>query len=226
MNALDELTVRRTSADIVFSALYDEIVGLSMLPGEKMSEADIAKRFGLSRQPVREAFSRLSKLGLVSVRPQRSTLVRHFSLTGIQNARFIRTAVELEVLRKACRDRDVAFDARLQDNIAAQRRAVDTDDTASFHTLDYEFHRLLCCAAGSEFAFETISSNKAQVDRLCMLSLTTRAAMEDLYADHIDILEGLQSGAAAQVETAIRRHLDRLSPTIEKIYQSHRDYFE
>ncbi len=225
MDALNELTERRTSADVVFDALHKQIVSLEILPGTKLSEAEIAKRFGLSRQPVREAFSRLNGLGLITVRPQRPTIVRHFSLAAIENARFIRTAVELEVLRCAVSDRDTSLDAPLRDSLAAQRHVIDANDAEAFHQLDYDFHKLLCRAARREFVFETISAKKAQVDRLCMLSLTSKAAMEELFVDHAEILDGIWDRDAQQVEIAIRRHLDRLTPTILQLHEVHRDYF-
>ena len=217
---------RQTSADIVFAALYDEIVDLSLLPGTKMSEADVAKRFDLSRQPVREAFGRLSKLGLVAIRPQRPTIVRHFSIQEIQNARFVRAAIELEVLRSACSDRDTSFDAQLDKCMADQSTAIAANDADTFHVHDYNFHRLLCATAKADFAFEIISASKAQVDRLCMLSLTSQAAMKDLFEDHVEILDCVRMGKKAKVESTIRRHLDRLSPTIEKVRETHPDYFE
>ena len=225
MAALDA-SERRTSADIVFDQLYDEIVGLDLLPGAKMSEVEVAKRFGISRQPVRDAFSRLSNLGLLIVRPQRSTVVRHFSMDAIQNARFIRIAVEAEVLRRACAQWDDAHDVALQENLDAQARAIEAEDAEAFHRLDYEFHRLLCQGADAAFAFETIAANKAQVDRLCMLSLTSRGSMAQLHRDHLDIMAAIRDGDRTEVDRAIRLHLSRIQPTIEAIYESHRDYFE
>lgn len=217
---------RQTSADVVFETLYEEIVDLSLLPGTKMSEVDVAKRFDLSRQPVREAFGRLSKLGLISIRPQRPTIVRHFSLQEIQNARFIRAAIELEVLRSACDDRDTEFDPLLDRCMADQQSAIAASDAEAFHAHDYDFHRLLCATARADFAFEIISANKAQVDRLCMLSLTSQESMETLYVDHTEILEFVRQGKKSKVEGAIRRHFDRLTPTIETVFKTHPMYFE
>lgn len=225
MTRIDTIAERRTSADIVFETLHDQIVSLEIMPGTKMSEVEIAGRFGLSRQPIREAFSRLSNMGLLQIRPQRSTIVRHFSLQDIQNGRFIRKAVEVEVLRQACRDRDTAFDDALRDSLEQQKKATQGNDAETFHQLDYEFHRLLCLAARTEFAFETIAAQKAKVDRLCVLSLTSQAAMQMLFDDHVEILDGVFAGQVQGVDEAIRRHLDRLSPTIEQIYETHRDYF-
>ena len=61
---------RRTSVDVVFEHLHDAIATLELLPGDKISEAEIAAQFGVSRQPVRDAFSRLENLDLLLIRPQ------------------------------------------------------------------------------------------------------------------------------------------------------------
>ena len=66
---------RRTNADDVFDYLHEQINLLKLLPGTRISEVEIADRFDVSRQPVREAFIRLSNLGLLLVRPQRATVV-------------------------------------------------------------------------------------------------------------------------------------------------------
>lgn len=226
MNSLDQASERQTSADLVFGKLYDDIVGLTLLPGTRISEVEVAKRFDLSRQPIREAFGRLSRMGLIKVSPQRPTVVRHFSLDDIQNARFIRTAIEADVVRLACKDRDTDVDAAVDANIAAQEKAVSQGDAEQWHQLDYDFHRLLCRGARSEFAFELIAASKRQVDRLCVLSLTSQSAMETLLKDHLELLAAMRAGNRSKADKALRRHLDRLTPTIKSVYEKHPDYFE
>lgn len=221
-----EVLERRTNSDLVFETLYDQIIKLELLPGTKMSEADIARRFGLSRQPVREAFTRLANLKLLLIRAQRATIVRPFSREIIANARFIRAAIELEVVRAFATQRDKVLDATIQANMAEQKDAVDAGDAERFHSLDYDFHRLLCEAAGKPFAFQLIAENKAQVDRLCMLSLTDQEAMGQLYADHEALLRCAMAGDVPGATEVLRTHLERLTPTISEVYAKHRAYFE
>ena len=113
---------RTTGSDLVFEQLFDQITKLKLLPGTKISEAEVAKTFGYSRQPVREAFTRLAGLNLLLVRPQRATIVRPFSRELIANARFVRAAIELEVVRAASSDRDTSIDPKLKSNMKAQAR--------------------------------------------------------------------------------------------------------
>jgi len=217
---------RTTSSDVVFDELFEQITRLELLPGTKISETEVAKSFGYSRQPVREAFTKLAGLNLLLVRPQRATVVRPFSRQLIANARFLRTAVELEVINSAAFDRDTSFDAKLKANLREQADAIVANDVTLFHDLDYQFHKLLCASARQAFAFDVIAANKAQVDRLCMLALTSKAVMEVLYEDHQELLKALFSCDSVSASEVLRRHLGRLNPTIDAIYTTHKAYFD
>lgn len=216
----------RTTTDAVFDQLYDEISSLRLLPGSRISEAEIASRLGVSRQPVRDAFNRLGNLGLLSIRPQRATEVRGFSMDAIRNARFVRLAVELEVVTRACEvwtsEHSVALDAQ----IALQHSAVDSGTTDGFHALDYDFHKMICTFSGYALAFETIENCKNTVDRLCVLSLRKANEITAVIEDHEDILAALSARSPEAARAAVEKHLSRLDTTIEEIHTAHANYFE
>ncbi|MGJ8610318.1 MAG: GntR family transcriptional regulator, partial [Octadecabacter sp.] len=161
MTNMTQTRDRRTSVDVVFDHLRDEIASLRLLPGDKISEAEIAAKFGVSRQPVRDAFSRLENLDLLLIRPQRATEVKRFSTREIEKSRFVRIAIESEVLRRAAAACDAMGAAQIDAALAIQAAVVDMGDYAKFGKLDYEFHKTLCDIAGVDFAFEVISEEKA-----------------------------------------------------------------
>lgn len=226
MTQIEAIPDRRTSADIVFEELLERIVSLELLPGRKMSEVDVASQFGVSRQPVRDAFSKLETMGLLLIRPQKATVVRKFSTPTILNARFVRTAVEIEVLRRGVQDRDTSVDTLIEANLEEQGKAIEALDPDKFHALDYDFHQLLCRSADCMFAFKNISESKAQVDRLCMLSISHKQGMKVLLEDHRKIYTALTSGDEEGVMAATRTHLARLDATIESVRESYGEYFE
>lgn len=219
------LSDRQTAADQVFAALYDRIAALILEPGTRISETQVASEFGVSRQPVREAFNRLGAAGLLRIRPQRGTQVQKISRSGIEAARFVRLAIELEVLREASRhwtaDLAPGFAAVLRDQAAAAR---DMDHKA-FHGLDEEFHRLLTMAARQPQAFDVIRKNKAPVDRLCVLSLKNADEMATLVVDHQRILDAVSSADTKAAQAALRHHLSRLTATINAVSARHQTYF-
>lgn len=217
---------RRTSADVVFDNLRGEIVSNTLTPGTKISEVDIASRFGVSRQPVRDAFSRLANQDLLLIRPQKPTEVRKFSLSKVTQARFVRLAVELEVVRNASAIWDEGCAGTLEKNLERQRRAVAAADVEGFHDLDYEFHKLICELSGNGMMFETIQFYKAKIDRLCMLSLGEASEASDLLRDHERMANAILAGDVGEAENVVRLHLSRLDETIREIREEHADFFE
>ena len=217
---------RRTNADDVFDYLHGEIVSLRLLPGTRISEIEVAGQFDVSRQPVREAFIRLANLDLLLVRPQKATIVRQFSSEKIKRARFIRMAVECEILRRACRSATPLHHERLRKDLEDQQAAIEGRDVERFHALDYDFHEHLCDAGDSALMIGTIAENKAAVDRICVLSLSEPATMEELLEDHTLIADALRRRDESELIGAIKSHLSRLDDVIAGIRNSHAEFFE
>ena len=221
-----DILERHTTTDRVFERLHEEIVTLELLPGTKLSEAEVARRFGVSRQPVRDAFNRLSNLELLLIRPQKATKVRGFSIERIAHARFVRLAVELEVIRRACAVWDDRSARVLERNLDRQQRAIDAGRPEEFHALDYEFHELLCDLGGCPLMVETIKGCKQKVDRLCTLSFGREGEAATLLEDHRKLAGALSEGSAEAATAIAREHLDRLDDTIAEIQRTHSEYFE
>ncbi|MCV3272819.1 GntR family transcriptional regulator [Roseobacter sinensis] len=226
MQGFSDVLERRTTTDLVFDQLRDEIVSLELLPGAKVSEADVARRFGVSRQPVRDAFNRLESLDLLVIQPQKATKVRGFSMERIDHARFVRLAVELEVIRSACAIWDPSREAALQENLDEQQAVIDAGKPEAFHALDYAFHKLICELGGHPLAFGTIEECKQRIDRLCMLSLGRAREAATLLEDHKEIAAALNRRDAETAAQVARRHLARLDDTIAEVHRTHAEFFD
>lgn len=226
MVQVNQIGERRTSVDDIFDYLYEEILSLGLRPGDKISEADIAARFGVSRQPVRDAFSRLANLDLLLIRPQRATEVKRFSTREIVKSRFVRASVEKEVLRLASQNCDAKGAALLDAALIKQDAAINAQDVDTFGVLDYAFHQTLCGIAKAEFAFDIIMAEKSKVDRLCKLSLSKQDRMPELLDDHRAIAEAVKTHNAAAAVEAGALHLSRLDETIAWISATNASYFE
>lgn len=220
------LSDRRTTVDDIFDHLHEMIMSLKLRPGDRLSEADVAAQFGVSRQPVRDAFSRLANHDLLLIRPQRATEVRRFSMREIEKARFVRQAVDTEVLRRAAVNCDAEGAALLAAELAKQNEALTSNDYEGFGKLDYAFHKTICVIAEADYAFDVILTEKSKVDRLCMLGLAKEQRMPELIEDHRAIANAIEANDA---ETAVEKgvfHLSRLDETIERITQTNANYFE
>lgn len=204
---LDDLRPRRVT-DQVFEALYKRVIDLGLPPGTKLSEAEIAAQMGVSRQPVRDAFYRLSQQGFIEIRPQRATIVTAISEESILQAQFIRLALETACLRKAARQLTADHLAALDRLIEQQEAAAISDQRAEFHALDDQFHHDICAYTGLEFAWTLIKENKGHMDRARYLSLSFGAPMA--LAEHREIMAALHARDADRAVAACERHLGRI----------------
>lgn len=131
-------------------SLEDEIATGALLPGTRLEEPDLARRFSVSRTPVREALQLLLAEGLVEKRPNRGvfvTLVQPDRLSAMFEAmaELEGTCGRLAAERMTSADRQ-RLDALHQD----MGHLVRTGDVAAFHRQNLVFHEILYQAARSD----------------------------------------------------------------------------
>ncbi|OSQ35956.1 GntR family transcriptional regulator [Thalassospira mesophila] len=204
--------------------IRERIVCADLLPGVRISEAELARSYDVSRQPVREAFIKLADEGLLEIRPQRGTYVRKISVSSVLDARFVREAIEADIASYvASNPADGAID-RLRELIAAQRSAM-KNDAKSFLSLDHDFHRCLAESAGKTYAWKVVEDVRAQLDRVRFLSYF-QFSMEDIVAQHEAILTAIEAGDAQQAGAAMRRHTREILLTLPDIAKSRSELFD
>ncbi|QYO76324.1 GntR family transcriptional regulator [Devosia salina] len=218
-------TNTETMAMRVVTALRDDIVTMSMKPGDVISESDIAKRYGVSRQPVREAFIRLAQQGLLLIRPKRATVVKKISPDGVRQSRFIRESIEVEIIRRVAAHPGKEAAEVLEKLIADQEAASSANDSRRFHKLDELFHRTLARLAGVEYAWQLIDDHKMQLDRVRYLTLGVSSSQRAI-AEHKQIAEAVAKGDVVGAEAAMRAHLARAEVLLGQTIEDFPDYFE
>ncbi len=211
----------------VTEALRQAIVEMRLSPGEMLSEQDLARQLGVSRSPVREAFIKLSQSGLVRVLPQRGTQVVKISRAGVEDARFIREAVECAVVREAAARADPTMIAALD----RQPRPPEAGPALEckprrFLALDEEFHRLLAEAAGRPAAWEMIQDVKPQMDRVRFLDMAQATPRHVVLAQHVVIVEAIKAGDPVAAEMAMRQHLSEILRSLPQLMAQYPELFE
>lgn len=206
--------------------LRARIIDLSIKPGERLSEADIAERFQVSRQPVREAFIALMRAGLVDVQPQRGTVVVKLSVRRMLDARFIREAIEVAIVRRACEHFDAHYIDRMRMLIDEQMRAVDGEDNETFLHLDNMFHIALADGAGCSAAWAAVEMQKAHMDRVCALTLHSPGRSAVVVEQHIAIVDAVEAGKAETAVAAMSHHLNEILRAVAGVEITYSDLFE
>src|SRR5882724_10031994 len=217
---------RASIAEQVFRTLRSSIITMRLTPATALSEQDIADRLKVSRQPVREAFIKLSEIGLVRVLPQRGTYVVKISAKAVTDARFVREAVECAIARRASQGIARHAIAALRAIIADQRKAARMGDVEQFFVLDEAFHRGLANAAECAYAWKVIEEAKAQMDRVRFLSIPDATPTERLIVQHRAILDAIAAGRGAAAEQAMRDHLREILKSLPRLSRAFPDMFE
>ena len=209
----------------IYADLRAELVSLKRLPGEPISEADLAKSYGFSRTPVREALGKLADEGLVEIFPQSGTFVARIPLAALPETIVIRKALEETSARlaaeRAQRSQIIALLAELE----RQREACRAGDRNAFHQADESFHRAIAEAAGYLGIWTLVEQVKVQVDRYRRLTLPQEGRMARAIREHAAIAAAIESGDGAHAADAMGAHLDRLLSDIPNFRRLNPEYF-
>jgi GntR family transcriptional regulator, rspAB operon transcriptional repressor len=219
-------TTSETAAARIERELREAIVRLELLPGARLSEQEIATRFGASRQPVREALIALAKSGFLEARPNRGTVVVKISVQQMLEARFVREAVEVAVVRRAAEHFDPMMREQMVANLRQQEEVVDSEDPDAFRLLDARFHANLAKGAGCGLAWHTIIDTKAQFDRVGNLMQINRDNRALLLEQHKAIMDAIDAHDADTAEAVMREHLYYILRDLPAAAEMYREWFE
>ena len=209
----------------IYRYLRKDIVECTIPPGTLLSEKEISTRFNVSRQPVREAFIKLAENGLVQFLPQRGTFVQKISVKRVADGRFIRSAIECSIARRAAELATAEQLLMLEHNISRQKLAAQHNQTSEFLALDDQFHQLLTEIADCPLAWETIENIKATMDRVRFLTLSKVSPPESLITQHEKIYQAIADHNPESAEKAVLVHLQEMIHTITPIEQQNQDWF-
>jgi GntR family transcriptional regulator, rspAB operon transcriptional repressor len=208
------------SVGSIHAMIRQDIIALRLRPGTRVSENELARRFGTSRTPVREALFRLVDEGLIVVRPQRGTFITPISLLAVRRARFMREAMEVAILRRAAEQGLSAQSRKGAENAIADQEEA-RDGPESFTRADDAFHRAFADGIDMGNIWAVLEREKSQFDRLRFLSLPNVTPVSTLISQHKAILVAVLKGDIAAAERAAREHLSEVLKVSDTLVATH-----
>lgn len=209
----------------LYRHLRESIIRGELQPGQALSEAEIARQYSTSRQPVREAFIKLAEERLVIIQPQRGTFVVKISVADVLDARFVREAIEVAVAQEAATSAPPTAIKELR-HLIEQQKAVAHGHNDEFLALDEEFHRTIALSVGRAHAWRVIEGIKAQMDRIRYLSLDDATPIPLLIEQHARMVDGIEAGDPTAAAAATRSHLREIIISLPNIAARFPDVFE
>ena len=225
MNQLIQLDRYRQAAPQLYDALREQIVTLQLKPGDVLSRTEIARQFGVSQTPVRDALMKLEQEDLVDVFPQAATRVSKINLRSAQQAHFLRLSVELELVHRFAIQQNERVNLELKAIMSDLKRCAKGKDSLGFIQADRQFHHVLYEYADLMEIWALIQGRSGHIDRLRHLHLPADGKMQQIIKDHQDITDAILSGRPDAAQSAVRKHLSGTLAQAEWIKQIHPDYF-
>ncbi len=214
---MSEPSSKRTEASVLTDRLRDEIVSGAVAPGAKLKLVPLARRYEVSRGPLREAASRLAAEGLVTIEDQRGFRVAPISRADLLDVTHTRQRVEALALRDSIEHGDLAWEGRvlaarhmLERVTPTAEGPVDADAHEAFRTHHLAFHEALVDACPSTYLLRFREHLYVLTERyrnLAVVAPGPAGAARDIAAEHQAIAEAAVARDADRACALMGAHL-------------------
>jgi len=185
-------------------------------PGDKLNEAALALKLGVSRGPVREAFRMLDEAGLVRTEKNRGVFVRDIPLDEAIEIFELRATMEEAVGRRLAASMTPEQQQEIATLVHAMEDAVKAADSHSYHLLNLQFHDRLVDMAGNRKLAAIYRKLVKEISLFRRLNLAGRNVLPDSAHAHWEILEAIKTGDPDTAGRALFEHaMNSRTRTIE-----------
>ena len=194
-------------SDRLREAIEEQIATGKLLPGSRLDEAELAKRYNVSRTPIREAINLLLGEGLIETRPRRGVVVSR--VTPQRLIEMFEVMAELEVMCAQLAARRMSEDelAAIEKAHEACQGAVDASDPEAYFYANERFHYAIYTASHNSFLFEQASALQRKLRPYRRLQLRVRNRIQRSFAEHQAIVNALRAGDAGELVSTVRNHV-------------------
>jgi len=184
----------------IYDTLRKEIITLRLSPGEPLLEKNLAKRFKVSRTPIREVLRRLNHQGLVEMIPNKGAFVARIGLSDVREIFQIREALEgIAAKISASRFRKEELDEL--------ESALNTDDIEKAEEVGRKLHQIILEKAENKRITNLIDMLRGQIERMYFFAKNLPGREKRSLEEHREIIKALRTGDGELAEKAMRGHI-------------------
>ena len=205
MGRVDGGMQRASGAQLVYGELRERILNLSLEPGARLHEAELAAELRVSRTPLREALRMLLAEDLVEQLPTGGMLVRRLDLQDMRELYAVRAALEGLAVREACQ-RLTDADLEVLGSLVEQMRLL-VDHPAELTRLGREFHAAIAVIAGNRRCQQLLRQLHGHMRRYHALSSRREPRRRAALEDHRALFEALRARDPEAAERTVRDHV-------------------
>ncbi|MDH2076841.1 GntR family transcriptional regulator [Pseudomonas atacamensis] len=205
-----EPVAKRHGGRYIYEELRKQILTLKLKPGVPLDEVSLAAQFGLSRSPVRDALARLISEGLVTILPNRTTLVTPFEIEEFPNYVSALDLIQRAVTRLAAMNRTDEDLAKIRAADVAYLDAVRSGDFQAMSEMNKSFHMAIAEAGRNPYFISYYEKLLGEGQRLLHLHFDYIVSAENsstqLGRDHDEIIKAIAARNADRAEQTAHEH--------------------
>lgn len=214
-----ELPARANLADQVYAQLKAELHDFALVPGDRLAEAEVGQRLGVSRTPVREALFRLRNEGFLEVEAKMGWFVLPLDFGKIDELYDLRITLELASIARLCSAVDAAerpemLALKTAWLVPAAERLADAREVGA---LDEAFHATLVRAAGNREVARVHWDVTERIRIVRRLDFTRGDRIDATYAEHAKILRAVIQRKVDQAQLLLKSHIEQSKVEVRKI---------
>ncbi|WP_020394407.1 GntR family transcriptional regulator [Thiolinea disciformis] len=218
-----QLDEEKTLSDKASARLTQAIITGELVQGQKLSEADLATRFGISRGPLREAIRQLEGLGLVTRVPHAGARVVTLNDDTMRNLYQVREALEGFACRMAAQHMTDDEIKKLRTLLNEHEMQIDASAGQAYYQSegDLDFHFQIALGSRNQMLIDLLAGELYQLLRMCRyrtsnLANRTRLALQQ----HHQILDAIANRDADLAEMLMRRHISGAWKSISQMMET------
>ena len=192
-------------SEFVYTRLKALIKERQIQPGQRLREADIAARLGVSRTPVREAMHRLISERLLVLSPTRGIAVAELDRQQVLELYEVREFLEGAAARYAAQHASVIEIQTLRDMLGESR--LNTDDPPRHAAFNRRFHAAICAASHNRYLQLALSGLADSLGLVRGTTFEVPGRPELVYEEHLAIIDAIERRDAEGAEQAARDHI-------------------
>lgn len=212
------LTPAPNLTDQVYARLLEAIIDRTLLPGQRVTQNELADRLGVSRQPVSHALHLLHRQGLLAESGRRGFEVTQLDPQRIRQLYDVRGAIDALAARMAAKrvKTDAAGRAQLESALRAGRTIDRATPLARLVALDVDFHSAIYRLAGNPVIEETVAPQWPHMRRSMATVLAELDYRQNAWSEHEAIAAHILSGNAKAAAVAAEAHAQVAGQTTEE----------
>jgi DNA-binding GntR family transcriptional regulator len=200
------------NADSTVGRVYEQLKGMSanfqLKPGERINEVEIARQFGVSRTPLREALNRLTTEGFLSFEPGKGFFCRQLSAKDIFDLYELRKSVEVAGVQLVAARASMAEIDALMAFLESTGPDVGKRSALELVELDEKFHEQLLALSANHEMLRVLKNVNARIRFVRWIDMD-RVGRRNTQSEHREVALALKERNTARCMEILERHIDR-----------------